>query len=258
VGKTHLCRALARLLFGSEEKLIRLDMSEYTEKHSVSKLIGAPPGYVGFEEAGQLTEKVRRNPYSVVLFDEIEKAHPEIYHLLLQVLEDGNLTDSHGRRVDLKNCILILTSNCGAASPSGGILGFDVGERGGDKALEGRVNGALKERFPPEFLNRLDEIVVFRPLEEKDLVSIARKMLGAVSRRLREVSGIRLEFHDDVLGKLVKEGFDPVYGARPLRRVIQKRVEDSLSTYLLSGTFREGDKVLARLSSEGEIEYEKK
>ncbi|MBR2616575.1 MAG: ATP-dependent Clp protease ATP-binding subunit, partial [Clostridia bacterium] len=261
VGKTELSRALAELLFGDEGKMIRLDMSELMEKHSVSKLIGSPPGYVGFDDGGQLTEKIRRNPYSVVLFDEIEKAHPDVFNLLLQILEDGHLTDSHGRRVDFKNSVIIMTSNCGAASLAvKKTMGFaPAGEEAKkqDEADEEKIRQALKETFRPEFLNRLDEIVVFHRLGKAEIGAIAEKMLSEVARRLQENSGIALSFSPEVVEKLAEEGFDPVYGARPLRRAIQKRVEDSLSTYLLEGTFREGDRVRSTLSADGEICYEK-
>jgi len=259
VGKTELCRALAQVMFGSEGKMIRIDMSEFMEKHSVSKLIGSPPGYVGFDDGGQLTERIRRNPYSVVLFDEIEKAHPDVFNLLLQILEDGHLSDSHGRRVDFKNSIIIMTSNCGAGNLAvKKTLGFSTGneEKAQDRDDEEKIRTALKNTFRPEFLNRLDEIIVFHRLGKEEIRSIALKMLGEVAKRLEENSGIALSFEDEVVAKLAEEGFDPVYGARPLRRAIQRSVEDSLSTYLLSGTFREGDRVKASLS-EGEITYAK-
>ncbi len=259
VGKTELCRALAEVMFGSESKMIRVDMSEFMEKHSVSKLIGSPPGYVGFDDGGQLTEKVRRNPYSVVLFDEIEKAHPDVFNILLQMLEDGHLTDSHGRRVDFKNSIIIMTSNCGASSLAvKKAVGFTTGshEEAQKNADEEKIRAALKETFRPEFLNRLDEIIVFSRLGEEEICAIAKKMLKTVSSRLADASGITLEYEEDLVLHLAKEGFDPVYGARPLRRAIQRKVEDSLSTYLLSGTFREGDRIVAKLS-DGTICYEK-
>ncbi len=261
VGKTELSRAVANFLFGSENKMIRVDMSEFMEKHSVSKFIGSPPGYVGFEEGGQLTEKVRRNPYSVVLFDEIEKAHPDVWSILLQMLEDGHLTDAHGRKVDFKNSVIIMTSNCGASSLTvKKAMGFSTGTdaKAQDADDEEKIRRALKETFRPEFLNRLDEIIVFHRLGEKEIFSIAEKMLREVAQRLEENSKIRVEFSESVVEKLAKEGFDPIYGARPLRRAIQKNVEDSLSTYLLSGAFREGDAILASLDEDGKIHYEKK
>ncbi len=260
VGKTELCRALAEALFGDENKMIRVDMSELMEKHSVSKLIGSPPGYVGFDDGGQLTEKVRRSPYTVVLFDEIEKAHPDVFNLLLQVLEDGRLTDSHGRRVDFKNTVIIMTSNCGASQLAvKKTMGFATGQA--DTAQqnddEDKIHRALKETFRPEFLNRLDEIIVFHRLGEKEIQSICEKMLSEVASRLKDASGITLTFSPEVVEKLAREGFDPVYGARPLRRAIQKSVEDSLSTRLLEGAFTAGDTLLATLSGDSSITYEK-
>ncbi|MBE6712181.1 MAG: ATP-dependent Clp protease ATP-binding subunit [Ruminococcaceae bacterium] len=260
VGKTELCRALAQVLFGDENKMIRVDMSELMEKHSVSKLIGSPPGYVGFDDGGQLTEKVRRSPYTVLLFDEIEKAHPDVFNLLLQVLEDGHLTDSHGRRVDFKNTVIIMTSNCGASQLAvKKTMGFATGsdEDAQQKDDEEKIRLALKATFRPEFLNRLDEIIVFQRLGEKEILSICEKMLRQVAERLKEASGITLTFSKEVTEKLAREGFDPVYGARPLRRAIQKSVEDSLSTRLLEGKFTQGDTLLATLTDDGSITYEK-
>ena len=260
VGKTELCRALAQVLFGDENKMIRVDMSELMEKHSVSKLIGSPPGYVGFDDGGQLTEKVRRSPYTVLLFDEIEKAHPDVFNLLLQVLEDGQLTDSHGRRVDFKNTVIIMTSNCGASQLAvKKTMGFATGDSDAAQQSddEEKIHQALKATFRPEFLNRLDEIIVFHRLGEKEIENICEKMLKEVSKRLEDANGIRLTFSEEVVKKLAREGFDPVYGARPLRRAIQKRVEDSLSTRLLEGKFASGDTLLATLSEDGSITYEK-
>jgi len=260
VGKTELTRAIAEVMFGSEQKMIRLDMSELMEKHSVSKLIGSPPGYVGFDDGGQLTEKIRRNPYSVVLFDEIEKAHPDVFNLLLQILEDGHLTDSHGRRVDFKNSIIIMTSNCGASGlavkKSMGFTASDAAEIQ-DRDDEEKIQRALKETFRPEFLNRLDEIIVFRRLGKTEISAIAKKMLGEVSERLLQSSGITLSYTEEVADRLAEEGFDPVYGARPLRRAIQRKVEDSLSTYLLEGTISASDHVEAYLTEDGKIDYRK-
>ncbi len=261
VGKTELSRAIAQVMFGSENKMIRVDMSELMEKHAVSKLIGSPPGYVGFDDGGQLTEKIRRNPYSVVLFDEIEKAHPDVFNILLQILEDGILTDSHGRRVDFKNSIIIMTSNCGASSLAvKKSMGFATGseDTAQDRDDEEKIRRALKETFRPEFLNRLDEIIIFHRLAQPEILAIARKMLREVSRRLWETGGITLEFDEPVTEKLSQEGFDPVYGARPLRRAIQRTVEDSLSNFLLSGEFCEGDRIHASLSEDGQIQYSKK
>ena len=260
VGKTELSRALAQALFGSEDKMIRVDMSELMEKHAVSKLIGSPPGYVGFEEGGQLTEKVRRNPYSLVLLDEIEKAHPDVFHLLLQVLEDGHLTDSQGRKVDFKNTVIIMTSNCGASElVEKKTLGFSSGEdyKARDRDDEEKIRKALKENFRPEFLNRLDEIIVFHRLSPEDVSAICRKMLSEVAGRLLEERGIALVVDHQVIKSLSREGFDPVYGARPLRRIIQRKLEDSLAPRLLSGHFASGDRIIATLSEEGEIVYRK-
>lgn len=260
VGKTELSRALAEVMFGSENKMIRIDMSEFMEKHAVSKLIGSPPGYVGFDDGGQLTERIRRNPYSVVLFDEIEKAHPDVFNILLQILEDGQLTDSHGRKVDFKNSIIIMTSNCGASRLSvKKEVGFSSGNSADaqDKDDEEKIRTALKETFRPEFLNRLDEIIVFHRLSEENICAIAGKMLREVEKRLSE-NGITISFREDVVSHLAKIGFDPIYGARPLRRAIQRSVEDSLSTLLLDGTIQNGDTVEGILADGGKIEYEKK
>ena len=253
VGKTELSKALAAALFGSESAIIRVDMSEYMEKHSVSKLIGSPPGYVGYDEAGQLTEKVRRNPYSVVLFDEIEKAHPDVFNILLQILEDGRLTDSHGRVVDFKNTVVILTSNLGAgalAEPK--TLGFaqsgDSGKRAEQKAAE-NVMEALKKAFRPEFLNRIDEIVIFHKLSDENIRRIARLMLGEITSRIESMK-MKITFTDEVVGFLAKEGFDPVYGARPLRRAMQRKIEDSLSIELLEGKLGAGDVIEAYLDGD--------
>ena len=258
VGKTELSKALAEAVFGDENAIIRIDMSEYMEKHSVSKLIGSPPGYVGFEDAGQLTEKIRRNPYSVVLFDEIEKAHPDVFNLLLQVLEDGILTDSHGRTVDFKNTVIIMTSNLGTGvltEPKR--LGFNNDEVNEQEQVktEKAVFEALKGHFRPEFLNRVDEIVVFRKLSDEDIRKIAILMLSGINERIKNL-GIDLEFSDEVITHLAKEGFDPVYGARPLRRAMQRQIEDSLSMKLLEGEISKGDKVKALLE-DGKVAYKK-
>ncbi len=258
VGKTELSKALAEAIFGDENAIVRFDMSEYMEKHSVSKLIGSPPGYVGYEEAGQLTEKIRRKPYSVILFDEIEKAHPDVFNILLQILEDGVLTDSHGRRVDFRNSVVIMTSNLGYSSDSEPKkLGFITDE---DKSAEHerqstRVLEALKGYFRPEFLNRIDEIVVFRRLSEEDIKKIAALMLSEIKKRI-EGLGIKITFTDEVTAMLAKEGFDDVYGARPLRRAIQRKIEDGLSVELLEGKIKKGDTVTAVLE-EGKIKYVK-
>ncbi|EHM09522.1 ATPase with chaperone activity, ATP-binding subunit [Thermanaerovibrio velox DSM 12556] len=253
VGKTELARRLAWFLFGSDDAMIRFDMSEFMERHEVAKLIGAPPGYVGHEEGGKLTEAVRRRPYSVVLFDEIEKAHPDVFNLLLQLLEDGRLTDGQGHVVDFRNTVVIMTSNVGASDASKGHLGFSSG--GDDEALEGwdRTKGAImdavKRTFRPEFLNRVDEMVVFRPLRREELLGIARMMLDEVVARCAE-KGIRLSVNDQVVQKVLEEGFDPKFGARPLRRTIQKLVEDPLADMMLEGLLREGIHVEALLEDQ--------
>jgi len=250
VGKTELCKALAELLFGDANAMIRMDMSEYMEKHSVSKLIGSPPGYVGFEEGGQLTEKIRRRPYSVVLFDEIEKAHPDVFNILLQVLEDGILTDSQGRRVDFKNTILIMTSNVGAAAmtgPARGALGFAQSEntQSDKEKADAKAMEALKATFRPEFLNRIDDIIIFNRLGESDIRAIAHLLLAEVQKRM-EAIGISMTFDDTVAALVAKEGFDPIYGARPLRRAIVRLVEDAFSGAMLEGRFQAGDKAIAK------------
>ena len=258
VGKTELSKVLADVMFGSADAMIRVDMSEYMEKHSVSKLIGSPPGYVGYEEGGQLTEKIRRHPYSVVLFDEIEKAHPDVFNILLQILDDGILTDAQGRRVDFKNCIIIMTSNVGASSilePKR--LGFSAesSKAADEEKMKQNVMDALKETFRPEFLNRVDDIIVFNKLSDDDIKKIASLMLDEVKDRISR-RGITVSFSDEVTSLLAKEGFDPVYGARPLRRAIVRRVEDGLSEEILSGRIGEGDTVAAELR-DGSIVYEK-
>lgn len=220
-------------MFGSEEAIIKLDMSEYMEKHTVSKLIGSPPGYVGFEEGGQLTEKIRRKPYSVVLFDEIEKAHPDVFNMLLQILEDGVLTDSKGRKVSFKNAIIIMTSNVGASKITNGTTSLGFGESGNEnKNIEELVTEDLKKTFKPEFLNRIDEIIVFNRLEKDDIKEIAKRMLGSLDKRLAEMD-IALSFTDNAISAIADAGFDDVYGARPLRRAIQQKIEDPLSELML-------------------------
>jgi ATP-dependent Clp protease ATP-binding subunit ClpC len=247
VGKTELCKALGEALFGDEDSVIRIDMSEYMEKHSVSRMIGSPPGYVGHEEGGQLTEKVRRKPYSVLLLDEIEKAHPDVFNVLLQILEDGRLTDGQGRVVDFKNTVVVMTSNAGAGTiGKQRTMGFgssDNAEKGYESMKEGLMN-ELKKIFRPEFLNRVDEIIVFHQLEESDILKIAKLMLNTVAKRLSE-RGVQLSVEDSAIELLAKIGFDPQYGARPLRRAIQRMVEDSLSEELLSGTIHMGEHVRA-------------
>ncbi len=258
VGKTELSKALAEAIFGDENAIVRFDMSEYMEKHSVSKLIGSPPGYVGYDEAGQLTEKIRRKPYSVILFDEIEKAHPDVFNILLQILEDGILTDSHGRRVDFRNSVIIMTSNLGhSAEAEPKKLGFVTDDESAAEhdRQSARVMDALKNYFRPEFLNRIDEIVVFRKLSDEDIQKIARLMLAEISKRINSL-GISVQFDDEVTAMLAKAGFDDRYGARPLRRAIQRKIEDTLSVELLEGNIASGDNVVAKLC-DGKIVYEK-
>lgn len=246
VGKTELSKALAEAMFGEENAMIRIDMSEYMEKHSVSRLVGSPPGYVGYEEGGQLTEKVRRKPYSVLLFDEIEKAHPDVFNILLQILEDGRLTDSQGRVVDFRNTVIIMTSNIGArliTEPKR--LGFSAAAE--DKArtyndMKSNVMGELKKSFRPEFLNRIDEIIVFHPLEEEHLKQIVGLMIDNLAKRLRQ-NAISIEVSEDAKALLAKKGFDQLYGARPLRRAIQSMVEDKLAEEMLEGRVKAGDRV---------------
>ncbi|MFR7482051.1 MAG: ATP-dependent Clp protease ATP-binding subunit, partial [Eubacterium sp.] len=243
VGKTELCKSLAEAMFGSEDAIIKLDMSEYMEKHTVSKLIGSPPGYVGFDEGGQLTEKIRRKPYSVVLFDEIEKAHPDVFNILLQILEDGVLTDSKGRKVSFKNAIIIMTSNVGAAKiiSSKSALGFGGDDNDANKSIEDLVMEDLKKTFKPEFLNRIDDIIVFNRLEKDDIKEIAARMLKTLTKRLAEMD-IKLEFTDAAICAIADAGFDNVYGARPLRRAIQRKIEDPLSELMLQKKVSDGDK----------------
>lgn len=243
VGKTELCRALADAVFGDEEALVRLDMSEYMERHTVSRLVGAPPGYVGYDEGGQLTEKVRRRPWSVVLFDEIEKAHEDVWNLLLQILEDGVLTDAQGRRVDFRNTVLVMTSNVGAKAitSSAAKLGFVQAEDGdgGFARVKETVMAELRATFKPEFLNRIDSTVVFRRLSRADVSAIARRMLKATVQRAAAL-GVTLMVEDAAVERIADEGFDPLYGARPLRRVIRAEVEDAVAELLLSGTLHAG------------------
>jgi ATP-dependent Clp protease ATP-binding subunit ClpC len=238
VGKTELARTLAEALFGSEDVMVRLDMSEYQERHTVSRLVGAPPGYVGHEEAGQLTEAVRRKPYAVLLFDEIEKAHSDVFNLLLQILDDGRLTDSQGRTVDFKNTILIMTSNLGADR----IQAFARKESGSFEELKEDLMEVLRHSFRPEFINRIDEIIVFQALTTEQLEQITRLMLDRVARRLR-AQHIEVEFSDEVIHHLAEIGFDPEFGARPLRRAIQRELENEVSRLLLSGALQPDDRV---------------
>ncbi|NLT64631.1 MAG: ATP-dependent Clp protease ATP-binding subunit [Clostridiales bacterium] len=258
VGKTELCKALAEAVFGDENAMIRVDMSEYMEKHTVSKLIGSPPGYVGYDEGGQLTEKVRRKPYSVILFDEIEKAHEDVFNIMLQIMDDGILTDSQGRKVDFKNTIIVMTSNVGARNITDKqkTLGFSSSDSKDDgiknvEEIRSLVMKDLKNTFRPEFLNRIDETIVFHQLSREDIKKIASHMIDTVSKRL-EGLGISLLVTDAALDKLSEDGFDPIYGARPLRRTIQSTIEDSVAEKLLEGSLKIGDKAEATVD-EGKI-----
>ncbi|MBD2507859.1 MULTISPECIES: ATP-dependent Clp protease ATP-binding subunit [Nostoc] len=258
VGKTELAKSLAAYFFGSEEAMIRLDMSEYMERHTVSKLIGSPPGYVGYNEGGQLTEAVRRRPYTVVLFDEIEKAHPDVFNMLLQILEDGRLTDAKGRTVDFKNTLLILTSNIGSKviEKGGSGIGFEFSEDASESTynrIRSLVNEELKQYFRPEFLNRLDEIIVFRQLNKPEVTQIAEIMLKEVFGRLTE-KGITLEVTDRFKDRLIQEGYSPSYGARPLRRAIMRLLEDSLAEEILSGRIKDGDTALVDVDENGIVQ----
>jgi ATP-dependent Clp protease ATP-binding subunit ClpC len=258
VGKTELTKSLAAYFFGSEEAMIRLDMSEFMERHTVSKLIGSPPGYVGFNEGGQLTEAVRRRPYTVVLFDEIEKAHPDVFNLLLQLLEDGRLTDSKGRTVDFKNTLIIMTSNIGSKviEKGGGGLGFEFSGEAAEETQYNRirslVNEELKQYFRPEFLNRLDEIIVFRQLTRDEVKEIAKIMLKEVFGRMEE-KGIHLSVTDAFKERLVEEGYNPSYGARPLRRAVMRLLEDSLAEEFLSGRIGEGDSAVVDVNADKQV-----
>ncbi|HEY4485513.1 MAG TPA: AAA family ATPase, partial [Nitrospiria bacterium] len=250
VGKTEMARALAEFLFDDEQALIRIDMSEYMEKHAVSRLMGAPPGYVGYEEGGQLTEAARRRPYSIVLFDEIEKAHPDVFNLLLQVLDDGRLTDGHGRTVDFKNTVVIMTSNIG--SPQ-------IQESNGrdESEMRKQVLAALRVQFRPEFLNRIDEIVVFHPLGLDELTRIIGMQMKKLEDRLAEKK-LTLVLSDKAGKYLAQEGYDPVYGARPLKRIIQRDLLNPLAMDLLQGRFKEGDTIEADLSPDRTLVLRKK
>jgi len=245
VGKTELCKALAEFLFDSSDAMVRIDMSEFMEKHSVARLIGAPPGYVGYEEGGYLTEAVRRRPYSLILLDEVEKAHPDVFNILLQVLDDGRLTDGQGRTVDFRNAVIVMTSNLGS---------HQIQDMAGDDSpeaytqMKASVMGVVQAHFRPEFINRLDDIVVFHPLDKAQIREIARIQLRGLERRLAE-RGIGIELSDAALALLANVGFDPVYGARPLKRAIQAQVENPLASRILSGEFGNGDVV--RVDAEG-------
>ena len=248
VGKTELCKALAEAMFGDENAMIRLDMSEYMEQHTVSKMIGSPPGYVGFDEGGRLTELVRRKPYSVILFDEIEKAHPDVFNILLQILDDGVLTDSQGRKVNFKNTVIIMTSNVGARmitdkKTTFGFSGDENTEKTDESRIKDDVMGELRRTFKPEFLNRVDDIIVFHKLTSDDIYNIAKRMLDTLKNRLESL-GITISFDDTAVKAVSKAGFDDVYGARPLRRAIQTEIEDKLSELMLDGTVKKGDRVI--------------
>ncbi len=255
VGKTELVKALAEFLFDSDDAMTRIDMSEYMEKHTVSRLIGSPPGYVGYDEGGQLTEAVRRRPYQIVLFDEIEKAHPEVFNVMLQLLDDGRLTDGHGRTVDFKNTVVIMTSNVGTGHIKERALGFGAGrnaeqeEKRADQAMRERVMGDLRESFRPEFLNRVDEIIIFSSLTQDQIKQIVRLMMKDVIRRI-EAQGMELQLTESAQDYFAREGYDRVYGARPLRRVIQRKLENPLSKLLLDGKFQAGDVVVADVNPE--------
>jgi ATP-dependent Clp protease ATP-binding subunit ClpC len=257
VGKTELTKALAAYFFGSEDAMIRLDMSEFMERHTVSKLIGSPPGYVGYNEGGQLTEAVRRRPYTVVLFDEIEKAHPDVFNMLLQILEDGRLTDAKGRTVDFKNTLLIMTSNIGSKviEKGGGGLGFEFENDQAEaqyNRIRSLVNEELKQYFRPEFLNRLDEIIVFRQLNREEVTEIAEILLKEVFTRLVE-KNITLEVTAKFKERLVEEGYNPSYGARPLRRAIMRLLEDVLAEEILMGRLRDGVTAIVDINEEGKV-----
>jgi len=258
VGKTELTKALARFLFGSEEALVQLDMSEFMERHNVSRLVGAPPGYIGYEESGQLTEALRRRPYSIVVFDEVEKAHPEAHNMLLQIMEEGHLSDARGRKVDFRNAIIVMTTNVGADMIKRQTsLGFamkrdeDAEERASYEDMRKKLLESLKRVFRPEFINRLDSVVVFRALSKADIEEIVELELHKVADRLQEHK-ITLTATPEALGMLAELGYDPDMGARPLKRVIQHKVEDSLSDALLSGTFVDGESILVTVK-DGEI-----
>jgi len=250
VGKTELARALAEFLFDDEEAMVRLDMSEYMEKHTVSRLIGAPPGYVGYEEGGQLTEAVRRRPYRVILFDEVEKAHPDVFNILLQLLEDGRLTDGHGRTVDFKNTVVIMTSNLGTEEYMRHDIGFSRNHEADEEKMRSSIEGALKRAFRPELLNRIDDVIIFHPLDEENLKSIVDLLMKQVEKRLAE-RNVQLEVSQEAKAWLAEKGYDPIYGARPLRRAIQRYVENPISSKILLGEFKEGDRIAIGVQEDG-------
>jgi ATP-dependent Clp protease ATP-binding subunit ClpC len=259
VGKTELAKALAGSLFGDANAMVRFDMSEFGERHTVSRLVGAPPGYVGYGEAGQLTERVRRNPYSVVLLDEVEKAHPDVFNLLLQVLDDGRLTDGQGRTVDFRNTVIIMTSNLGSEflASKGGAVGFvskaDAGNGfGSEKALRDRVLGRLRETMRPEFLNRIDEIVLFRKLDQAQLRRIVRLMLNQTEARLLS-QGIALEVSETAVDWIAERGYEPEYGARPMRRVIQRELDDRIADLFVASDLQSGGQVAVSVDGQSLI-----
>jgi ATP-dependent Clp protease ATP-binding subunit ClpA len=243
VGKTELTKALAQFLFDDETAMVRLDMSEFMEKHSVARLIGAPPGYVGYDEGGVLTEAVRRRPYQVILFDEIEKAHPEVWNSLLQILDDGRLTDGQGRTVDFRNTVVIMTSNVGAEAVKRGPFGFATPEFDESKYSQGEYANSLKRLFRPEFLNRIDEIIVFETLTRPQIRQIVALLMNDINKRMEEL-GFSVELSEAAVNHIAEIGYDANYGARPLLRLLQRRVENELSKRLLKGEFRTGDHVL--------------
>jgi len=253
VGKTELAKALAEFLFGDENALVRFDMSEYMEKHAVSKLIGAPPGYVGYEEGGQLTEIVRRKPYSVILLDEIEKAHPDVFNILLQILDDGRLTDSKGRTVDFKNTVIIMTSNLGSDT----LLSIDPRDKEQFERAKTRILDLLKIKFRPEFLNRIDEIIVFHPLTKEHIKAIVKLLIERVKRTLRG-QGMSLELTEKAIEKIADRGFDPTFGARPLRRTIQREIENVIAKKIIEDDFKEGDTIIVDVDEKGEFVFKKK
>jgi ATP-dependent Clp protease ATP-binding subunit ClpB len=248
VGKTELCKALAEFMFDSAEHMIRIDMSEFMEKHSVARLIGAPPGYVGYEEGGYLTEAVRRKPYSVILLDEVEKAHPDVFNVLLQVLDDGRMTDGQGRTVDFKNTVIVMTSNLGSQM---------IQQMSGDdyQVIKLAVMAEVKTYFRPEFINRIDEVVVFHALDETDIAAIARIQIKHLEQRLAKME-MELEITDEAVAEMAKAGFDPVFGARPLKRAIQSRIENPLAKEILSGQFAAKDTIRVD-AREGQIVFAK-
>jgi ATP-dependent Clp protease ATP-binding subunit ClpC len=249
VGKTEVAKALAQFLFDDEDSMIRLDMSEFMERHTVSRLVGAPPGYIGYDEAGQLTEAVRRRPFRVILLDEVEKAHPDVFNILLQILEDGRLTDGHGRTVDFRNTVVIMTSNLGTQEFQRQAIGFTRQDKSEQQRLKGTIDTALKQTFRPEFLNRIDDTIIFQPLSEEHLKKIVDLLSLEVEKRLSD-RNIALELDEEAKAWLLKEGYEPAFGARPLRRAIQRYVENPLSSRILSGEFKDGDRIIVGVEGE--------